>query len=125
MYDDALRKKLKNLRCELGLTQKQLADALSVSVSTLSHWECGYQEPSAKDIVRLAVIFEVSTDYLLGLESVGGIVVNKSALSLSKDEIEILELYKALSPSRREDCRLYLRALSGATGANMNTRKNA
>lgn len=59
---------LKELRIEKGLTQKALAQELFVTVPTLSHWECGYQEPSFKDLIRLCKYFGVSADYLLGLE---------------------------------------------------------
>ena len=41
------------LRKEKGLTQKALAQELSISIPTLSHWECGYQEPSFKDLIML------------------------------------------------------------------------
>ncbi len=58
---------LKELRIEKGLTQKELAKKLSVTVPTLSHWECGYQEPSFKDLISLCKFFEVSADYFLGL----------------------------------------------------------
>lgn len=58
---------LKELRIEKGLTQKALAQELSVTVPTLSHWECGYQEPSFKDLIMLCKYFEVSADYMLGL----------------------------------------------------------
>ena len=57
---------LKELRVEKGITQKRLANELSITVPTLSHWECNYQEPSFKDLVRLCDYFEVSADYLLG-----------------------------------------------------------
>ena len=39
---------------------------MSVTVPTLSHWECGYQEPSFKDLIALCKYFDVSVDYLLG-----------------------------------------------------------
>ena len=57
---------LKQLRQENELTQKQLAEKLSITVSTLSHWECGYQEPSIKDIIAICDLFDVGADYLLG-----------------------------------------------------------
>ena len=59
--------KLKELRIDKGLTQKKVAAALSVTVSTLSHWECYYQEPSYKDLLTLCRFYEVSADYLIGL----------------------------------------------------------
>lgn len=58
---------IKDLRKEKNATQREMAQALSVTVSTLSHWECDYQEPSFKDLALLAKYFDVSTDYLLGL----------------------------------------------------------
>lgn len=58
---------LKELRLEKGLTQKGLAQELFVTVPTLSHWECGYQEPSFKDLIRICQYFDVSADYMLGL----------------------------------------------------------
>lgn len=58
--------KIKELRNEKGLTQKQAAQALSVTVPTLSHWECNYQEPSYKDLLALCLFYDVSADYLIG-----------------------------------------------------------
>ena len=58
--------RIKELRAEKGLTQKELALELSVTIPTLSHWECNYQEPSSKDIINLCKFFGTSTDYLLG-----------------------------------------------------------
>ena len=59
---------LKELRKERGLTQKAMAKKLSVAVPTLSHWECDYQEPSFELLRTLCKYFDVSADYLLGLE---------------------------------------------------------
>ena len=58
--------KLKQLRQENNLTQKELAEKLCVTIPTLSHWECGYQEPSIKDIDAICDLFDISADYLLG-----------------------------------------------------------
>ncbi len=58
--------KIKELRNEKGITQKQAAQALSITVPTLSHWECDYQEPSFKDLLALCTFYEVSADYLIG-----------------------------------------------------------
>ncbi len=91
--------KIKDLRKERGATQKELAQALSITVSTLSHWECDYQEPSFKDLAMLANYFDVSTDYLLGItedDSAPRLLTPvQSALPL--DETELLKNYRALS----------------------------
>ncbi len=61
-------KKIKELRKELGLTQKQLASMLNKSETGFASWEQGLAEPSVNDIRLLCAIFDVSADYLLGLE---------------------------------------------------------
>ena len=63
---DTIGERIKELRAEKGLTQKELAAELSITIPTLSHWECNYQEPSSKDIINLCKFFGISTDYLLG-----------------------------------------------------------
>ncbi len=60
--------RLKELRLEKGLTQKELADALKTNNSSVCDWECGRTEPSIEMILSLCRLFEVSADYLLGLE---------------------------------------------------------
>ena len=61
--------KIQELRKDKKLTQKEVAEALSVTIPTLSHWECNYQEPSFKDLVAICKYYDVSADYLLGLEN--------------------------------------------------------
>ena len=53
------------LRHKDGLTQKQLANLLSVSPSAIGMYEQGRREPSAEQLVAAAHLFGVSTDYLL------------------------------------------------------------
>ena len=91
--------KIKDLRKEKNLTQKELAKALSITISTLSHWECDYQEPSFKDLTLLANFFEVSVDYLLGITDYEEKVQINAPRSpaLKPDEKELLNLYRQLS----------------------------
>src|SRR5699024_2529253 len=63
-----LGRKLKELRLSKGFTQKQLSDKLELtSDSTISQWERGVNAPYGKDLVKLTKLFNVSSDYLLGL----------------------------------------------------------
>lgn len=59
---------LKELRKNMGLTQQQLADRLWLSKATVSYYEQSLRYPSPEVIVKLARIFHVSADYLLGME---------------------------------------------------------
>ena len=59
--------KIKTLREHYGLTQVQLAQRLGVTKSAVNAWETGTNSPSLSYVVKLAKIFGVSTDYLLGV----------------------------------------------------------
>lgn len=61
-------KRLKELRIKARLTQKQLADQLGVSKSVVSFYELRERTPSPDVLIKLAAIFHVSADYLLGIE---------------------------------------------------------
>lgn len=58
---------LKKLRTEEGLTQQQLAERLGVTKSVVSYYELQERYPSPEVLTKLASIFHVTTDYLLGL----------------------------------------------------------
>ena len=59
---------LKSIRKERGLTQKDVYELLNMSANGYAGWEQGMTEPDIKSIKKLCKIFEVSADYLLGLE---------------------------------------------------------
>ena len=61
-------KRLKMLRKESRMTQDELARKLNVTKSIISYYELGDRTPSADILVKLAYIFNVSTDYLLGIK---------------------------------------------------------
>ena len=59
--------KLRSLRTEKKLTQKQVADRIGLAISAVSSYEAGSRYPSYEALIKLAGIFHVSTDYLLGI----------------------------------------------------------
>ena len=61
-------KKIRQLRKEKNLTQKQLAALIGVKNSVISFYEVGDRLPSPEVIRKLAIALHVSTDYLLGVE---------------------------------------------------------
>lgn len=60
-------KKLKTLRLEKGLTQKQVSIQLGVTDSCYRNYELGIREPSLDVLKKICQVFDVSADYLLGL----------------------------------------------------------
>ena len=61
--------KLKELRIEKGVGQIELAQKLHVSKGIISLWENGLREPKLSNLIALAQFFEVSIDYLVGIEN--------------------------------------------------------
>lgn len=58
--------RLKDLRNERKLTQDDLGKLLNVSGKTIGTWERDSRQPNIESINKLATIFGVTTDYLLG-----------------------------------------------------------
>ena len=58
--------RLKQLRTERGMSQVRLAMELSVSQHTVSRYETGEREADYAMLIRIADLFGVSVDYLLG-----------------------------------------------------------
>ena len=62
-----LGERLRELREEQGLTQKELSKRLGLNSVTYLHYEKSQREPPLSVLVEMAKYFEVSTDFLLGL----------------------------------------------------------
>ena len=69
MKENIFGKKVKELRLELGLSQRKLGALLQVCNQTVSFWETGSREPDLDTLVLIADFFDVSVDYLLGKEN--------------------------------------------------------
>jgi len=64
--------RIKELRSEKGLSQLKVAQAIGTSSAIVGFWENDKAEPTAPNIAALAKFFNVTTDYLLGLENEDG-----------------------------------------------------
>lgn len=85
--------KLKSLRIEKKLTQKQVADRIGLAISAVSSYESGSRYPSYDVLVKLARMFHVSTDYLLGITDRRNIDVtglNDNEIGLVSQLVEML-----------------------------------
>ncbi len=60
---------IRELRRQRGMTQRELAEKMQVSFQTISKWENGINMPDVTHLPRLAEIFGVRTDVILGLEA--------------------------------------------------------
>lgn len=82
---------LKQLRQKKGLTQSDLAKALGVAQGTLSGWENEKYEIDKANLIKLSNIFNVSTDYLLGMENNARNAENNNAMRTFTSEDEALK----------------------------------
>ena len=60
--------RLQRLKREKGMTQDEIADAVGVVRQTAGKWLVGISAPDAIALISLSKLFDVSTDYILGLK---------------------------------------------------------
>ncbi len=82
-----LGNRLKTLRLSAHLTQEQVAKRIGITKAMISSYELSNRQPSYEILIKLASLFHVSTDYLLGLEKEKSIQVN----DLTPSQIHILK----------------------------------
>lgn len=78
--------KLKTFRTNAGMSQTELAKRLNISKSVVSYYEKAERSPSPDVLIKLADIFHVSTDYMLGITQKKVIDVS----DLSDDDMRFL-----------------------------------
>ena len=78
--------KLKALRTAKKLSQKELADIIGVTKSVVSFYESGDRFPSYDVLVKISCVFNVTTDYLLGVERKRTLDVSE----LSENDISVV-----------------------------------
>ena len=93
---DGLGKRIKGLREANGYRQEDLARLTDIGRSSIGAYEIGSESPTYANLIRIAQVLNVSTDYLLGYE-------NEDYLDLSgideKKRESIYELYNMLMAS--------------------------
>ncbi|MBE6699243.1 MAG: helix-turn-helix transcriptional regulator [Ruminococcaceae bacterium] len=88
---------LKKLRLQENLTQQELANRLGVTKSVVSYYELQERYPSPEILTKLASVFHVTTDYLLGLEQTEA--VDLAGL----DEEDIITVKRLISSLRAKN----------------------
>ena len=91
-----LNQTIPSLRTEKGYTQERLAEMLGVTCQAVSKWECGNAYPDITLLPKLAEIFGVSVDYLLGYDL-------RSQKSISEITAQANELRKNLKFDEAEE----------------------
>lgn len=105
--------RLRELRIEKNLTQDELAQATALSHGCIAMLETNKRAPSGSTVIALAEFFEVTTDYLLGLEDEIGVkkysAPMKKTAELSPDGKDLLDMFNALAPEYKAQILEYTR----------------
>lgn len=93
------------LRKRDNMSQKELADRVNVSTSSIAMYEAGDRRPRPDVEEAIADTFNVSIDVLRGIGSESGVAYHLTSNDLSSDEKKIVELYRS-DPEFRQLLRL-------------------
>lgn len=86
-------KRVKQLRKLSDLTQSDLAKKINSSTSKIAMWETEKRDPTNEDLMMLSKLFNVSTDYLLGITD-NPKLTSKDEKSIQKDLKKIMDDFK-------------------------------
>lgn len=95
------RSRLKELRKGRHLTQRELAQKLQLSNSTIAMYENGSRMPDQVTLEAISDYFNVSIDYLFGREDI-------SMRFLDSSELDLIDAYRSASPDIRNAVRAVL-----------------
>lgn len=114
-----MKNRIRELRKQRGLTMKQLGAMLGLAESTVSQYETSKRQPDNETLLKLGEIFDVTVDYLLGVEkmstpvSEGGHTENIVKIAgrdgrfvekrLSDKELQALMAFVDLLPDASDD----------------------
>lgn len=99
---------LKKLREERGISQKQLADVISVSQQSINKYENHNIEPDIDTLIKMADYFETSVDYIIGHSKLRRKIENTRPYDLNAEETALIDEYRKLSPKQRRSIELII-----------------
>lgn len=104
----SLATRLKTLREEHKMTQQEVGDIICVSRSTVSGYETKGRQPSHEKLIILAEHFNVSMDYLIGVDNNSFEQNSSSFIDGSEFDKQVFSVYNGLSPHSKEEAYKYL-----------------
>lgn len=90
------------IRKKAGITQEELSKRLHISQQAISQYELGYREPDLETLCKMADIFEVSVDYLLGRVDEDHTKVVEKQTPLPEEDQKLLDIFHKCPPELRE-----------------------
>lgn len=94
--------RIRELRKHYNYTQQKLANALSITQANLSGWELGKWQPDQEALRKMANLFNVSIDYLLGYDSEHVPLINNNTTNAATIGNNLATLRKANNLNQRD-----------------------
>lgn len=101
LFTDVFKKRLKKAREYNGITQVEVSNVLKISQSTYAGYEKGIRQPSLETVALLSRLFEVSSDWLLGLTAESNMVSISEILREREKEKIIKQLEREAELNKR------------------------
>ncbi|MBQ5331069.1 MAG: helix-turn-helix transcriptional regulator [Oscillospiraceae bacterium] len=115
----ALYKRLRDLKEDHDLTQKQVADLIGVSMNHYGKYERGENDLPLEKAVILADFYDVSLDYIAGrsIHRHGN-----AAPEFTADEIELIDRFRSLGERDKGKAEMYVQMLSEQSAAALSSK---
>lgn len=107
-----MKNRIRELRAEKNITQLRLSMELEVSQETVSAYENGKHLPSLKSLIKMADLFHVSTDYLIGRSDIRNVSQDEA---LPNEDIALLDCFHDLDTVGKARLVAYAQGLSDQT----------
>jgi len=101
MYTEVFPSRLKKAREYYGLTQNDVAKALKIGTSTYTNYEAGKREPNMEILAMLSKLYDVKSDWLIGLTSDSGLNSMRQVIEEREREKILKKLEKEAELARR------------------------
>lgn len=88
--------KIRYCREQKNMSQKYVAISVGVSAPMVSQWESGIKQPSKENLVKLANLFGVTTDFLLDH------TIETNETTFTPDERQLILIYRQLNQTGRD-----------------------
>ncbi len=94
-----ISERLKEIREKTGMNKKEFADYIGLKYTTYNNYETGAREPASDFLILISTKFDVSIDYILGLQTEKEIL---HSYKLKSTEYTHIEKYRSLDPHGKD-----------------------
>lgn len=101
-----------------GFTQEQLAQAVGTTQQTIQRWESGQVDPKVSKIQDISRALGITVSFLLGVDD------KRETNQLTAQELELLDIWRNLTPTGQQQLLLFARGCSSTFPKNNQLRAN-